>query len=97
MHRLIATFMFAFALAFAPLCASAKEPGSVGDSVAVQTTPAAAENVPRVGSSADEARYAAREAASPGAKNYNGGDAVIVISASAAVLILAIVLIVVLI
>ena len=54
--------------------------------------------VPReaFGARADEARYAAREAASPDAKKYRGGD-VIVISATALVIVLLVVLIIVLI
>ena len=52
---------------------------------------------PRPISSADRARYAEREAASPGAKRYQGGDAVIVISATAlAVILLVVILLVVL-
>jgi len=43
----------------------------------------------------DRARYAARDAASPGAKNYRGGDTV-VIGTTAVVAILAVVLLVVL-
>ena len=49
-----------------------------------------------LGSAQDEKRYAAREATSPEAKNYRGGD-VIVISATTALIILLVVLIVVLI
>jgi hypothetical protein len=48
------------------------------------------------GSSAEEARYAAREAATPEAKKYKGGD-VIVISATAVAIVLLVVLIIVLI
>jgi hypothetical protein len=51
---------------------------------------------PRPISSADRARYAAREAASPGAKRYQGGGAVIIISASALAVILLVVLLIVL-
>lgn len=49
-----------------------------------------------MGSRADEARYAAKEAASAEAKNYRAGD-VIVISATALVIILLVILIIVLI
>jgi hypothetical protein len=49
-----------------------------------------------LGARSDEQRYAAREAASPDAKKYRGGD-VIVISASVLVVILLVVLIIVLI
>ncbi|HEV8247860.1 MAG TPA: hypothetical protein VGP93_18930 [Polyangiaceae bacterium] len=51
---------------------------------------------PERASQADLERYGARESASPGARNYEGGDAVIVISASAATVILAVVLLIVL-
>jgi hypothetical protein len=49
-----------------------------------------------LGARADEARYASREAASPEARKYRGGD-VIVISATALVIVLLVVLIIVLI
>jgi hypothetical protein len=49
-----------------------------------------------LGSRSEEARYAQREATAPQAKNYRGGD-VIVISASVLVVVLLIVLIIVLI
>ncbi len=49
-----------------------------------------------LGSRADEERYAAREAASPDAKQFRGGD-VIVISATAVAIALLIVLVLVLI
>lgn len=45
----------------------------------------------------DRSRYAAREAASPEAKQYRGGDDVVIIGGSALALVLAIVLIIVLI
>ena len=48
------------------------------------------------GARTDEQRYAAREAASPEAKKYRGGD-VIVISATALAIVLLVVLIIVLI
>jgi hypothetical protein len=51
---------------------------------------------PRPASSADRMSYATREAASPNAKNYKGGDAVVVIGASTATVILAVVLLIVL-
>jgi len=50
---------------------------------------------PRPASSADRAKYAAREAASPEAQAYEGGN-VIVIGASTATVILAVILLVVL-
>jgi hypothetical protein len=57
---------------------------------------ASAPSAPRVASRAERANYAAREAASPDAKNYKGGDDVIVIGAGTTALILGIVLLVVL-
>jgi len=51
---------------------------------------------PRAMSSADAARYAAREANNPKARAYRGGDAVVIISASALAVILAVVLLIVL-
>jgi hypothetical protein len=67
---------------------------------AASATPAAkanAESSPRAKSAeADKSRYSAREAASPEAQAYRGGD-VIVIGASTAAVILAVVLILVLI
>ena len=47
------------------------------------------------GSTVDDQRYAAREAASPDAKQYKGGD-VIVISVTAAVIVLLVVVILIL-
>jgi len=47
------------------------------------------------GSAVDDQRYGAREAASPDAKQYKGGD-VIVISVTAAVIILLVVVILIL-
>jgi hypothetical protein len=53
------------------------------------------ESVPAKASSDELARYAARDAASPDAKNYRGGDT-IVIGATAATAILAVLLLVIL-
>jgi len=62
-----------------------------------QTTPRGSSPVaPKPASSADRQSYATREAASPDAKNYKGGDAVVVIGASTATVILAVVLLIVL-
>ena len=55
-----------------------------------------AATAPRTASSADRSRFAAKEAASPGAKNYKGGDDVVIISAGTTALILGIVLLVIL-
>src|SRR2546430_1618641 len=56
------------------------------------TTPGSSSAAPMPASSADRMSYATREAASPDAKNYKGGDAVVVIGASTATVILAVVL-----
>lgn len=68
-------------------------------SVATSSRALVAHEVPHgtaLGSHSEEARYAQREATAPQAKNYRGGD-VIVISASVLVVILLVVLIIVLI
>jgi hypothetical protein len=57
---------------------------------------ASAPSAPRVATNEERATYAAREAASPDAKKYKGGDDVIVIGAGTTALILGIVLLVVL-
>jgi hypothetical protein len=51
---------------------------------------------PQAGSNADRSKFAAKESASPGAKNYKGGDDVVIISAGTTALILGIVLLVIL-
>jgi len=51
---------------------------------------------PRSVTSADREKYAAREAASPDAKKYKGGDDVVIIGASTVAIVLGIVLLVVL-
>jgi hypothetical protein len=55
-----------------------------------------APSTPKAASASERASYAAREAASPDAKNYKGGDEVVIIGASTTALILGIVLLVVL-
>jgi hypothetical protein len=55
-----------------------------------------AERAPAAGTQGEILRYRAREAASPNAKNYEGGDRVIVIGATTATIVLAVVLLVVL-
>ncbi len=65
-----------------------------GAAVAVEGARAPAGTLP--GSRSEERRYAAREASSPQAKDYRGGD-VIVISASALAVILLVILVIVLI
>lgn len=78
------------------MAAEARE--SESSSVATETRAGDSTPPPRAsfGARSEEARYAAREAASPDAKKYRGGD-VIIISAGALALILVIVLIIVLI
>ena len=78
--------------------ALAAETASSSTTATSAGAPGAAANVPSgvsLGSSADEARYAAREAATPEAKKYKGGD-VIVISVTAVVVVLLIVVIILL-
>ena len=60
------------------------------------TDRASAPSTPKTASASERAGYAAREAASPDAKNYKGGEEVFIIGASTTVLILGIVLLVVL-
>jgi len=68
----------------------------------INETPAAAQTAPVRSPAAaratrsERSRYAAREAASPEAKQYRGGDDVVIISAGAVALVLAVVLLVVL-
>jgi hypothetical protein len=60
---------------------------------------AAVERVPSgtvAGSRAEDQRYAAREAASPNAKQYKGGDVVVITASAAAVVLLAVILIIIL-
>jgi hypothetical protein len=53
-------------------------------------------STPTPASSADKAKYAAKEAASADAKNYKGGDDVVIISAGTTAVVLAVILLVVL-
>jgi hypothetical protein len=71
---------------------SAHKAGRTDQQTQVLTTPRATS----LGSPDEERRYAAREAASPAAKNYRAGD-VVIISASALAVILLVVLIIILI
>jgi hypothetical protein len=78
---------------------SAALPAAAGDSRALTTASESVVVVPRgatPGSTADEKRYAQRAAKSQDARNFRGGDT-IVISASALAVILLVVLIIVLI
>jgi hypothetical protein len=95
------TLPFLLALSFAFSAAAAETPttttGAPDTNVVVNSrvvTPAPAGV--SLGSTEDQKRYAAREVASPNAKNFKGGD-VIVIGASALVVILLVVVIIILI
>lgn len=68
----------------APLAARTSAPARVSPPVTLRATPS------------ERSRYAAREAASPEAKQYRGGDDVVIISASALAVVLAVVLLVIL-
>jgi hypothetical protein len=62
-----------------------------------QSEPAKAERAPRgavVGSPAEDKRYAMREAASPDAKNYKGGDVVVISVTTAVIVLLAVVILI---
>src|SRR6185436_4256910 len=99
MPRIVVTFLMSV-LAFETQALAAPAPprGNAPSSTATPTTapprtPSAAAPV----SSADRARYAARDAATPGAKNYRGGDDVVIgIGATTATVVLAVILLVVL-
>ncbi len=82
----------------APAFASERGLAAAAESIPTAQTviPGAAPHAARA-TSAERSRYAAREAASPEAKQYRGGADVVIISASAlAVIVLAVVLLVVL-
>jgi hypothetical protein len=86
-------------LAFAvPAMASERQTTAADAPLAAQTSAPRAERSPlgARATPAERSRYAAREAASPEARQYRGGSAVIIISAGALALVLAIVLLVVL-
>lgn len=67
----------------------------ISETPAAQTAPVRSPAAARATRS-ERSRYAAREAASPEAKQYRGGDDVVIISAGAVALVLAVVLLVVL-
>lgn len=97
-RKLIATVGFLTMALAAPAYAGDTRLTSSTASTSDASRPRAV-GVPRgtsLGSSADEAKYAAREAASPDAKKYRGGD-VIVISVTAVAIILLVVIIIILI
>lgn len=92
----ISTFVLASTLVAAPLQAAPALDSNRAQ--AAHEERSAPSNSPKgavLGSRADEQRYAAREAASPDAKQYRGGD-VIVISATAVAIALLIVLVILL-
>ena len=92
--------LFAVLLVAVPAPAFAAEPADPSAQVAPAVTPGEApRSVARrakPATSAERERYAAREAASPGAKRYRGGDDVVVVGASTLTVVLAVVLLVVL-
>jgi hypothetical protein len=74
----------------APVAPPSRAPAAAQTTAPPRATPAPA-------SSAERARYAARDAASPGAKNFRGGDDVVIgIGATTATVVLAVILLVVL-
>ncbi len=96
LRHFIASILLSLSFVSIPMAAEARESES---SVATEARPAGDSTAPprtSFGARNEEARYAAREAASPDAKQFRGGD-VIIISAGVLALILVIVLIIVLI
>src|SRR3954447_374803 len=89
----IASAIFGASTAFASEPAHNPSPPSVVDTRAPS---AQSPSAPQAATHADKARYAAKEAASPNAKDYKGGDDVVVIGASTTAVVLAVVLLVVL-
>jgi hypothetical protein len=82
-----------------PAFATERDPVSSGAATVLQA-PAATRVLPGRATPAtrsDRSRYAAREAASPEAKQYKGGGDVVIIGSSALVIVLLVVLIIVLI
>ena len=75
--------------------AAAQTPQPSRASAAPRAQPATSATAPKSSNAPDRDRYAAKEASSPNAKNYRGGDT-LVIGASAVAAILAVVLLVVL-
>jgi hypothetical protein len=66
-------------------------------SPAAESKPAVVEQAPRgtaVGSQAEDQRYAMREAASPDAKNYKGGDVVVISVTTAVIVLLAVIILI---
>lgn len=91
--------VLAFSLSAFPALAADRagtEPQPRAAAAEQRTANAAAPASRAQGTQADIARYSERQAASPQAKNYEGGDSTVVIGASTATIVLAIVLLVVL-
>jgi len=98
LRLLIASLVIAtFSLSALPALAAGTLPSRDSRGAVVTDGPRiVGHTTPRALSSADRARYAQRESASPAAKRYRGGDAVIYISATAAVIIVAVILLIIL-
>ena len=105
MYRRLSVAWFALALsaarAFAkegavraPVTARADSNGVTTSEVAPSRAPAATRRAPVVRGDAE--RYAARQAKDQKARNYRGGDAVVVIGAGTATIILAVILLIIL-
>ena len=95
-ERFLALCLVALSLLATPVAAQARRIDASSGSAEQKPAAPPAPSPRAFGDPADEARYAAREAASPDAKKYRGGD-VIVIGASTLAVILIVVLIIVLI
>lgn len=95
-HLLVTLLLSLLALA---VPARAQTRQAQPDQAVAASAPAGERELPRgttLGSRAEDRRYAAREAASPDAKTYRGGD-VVVISATAVAIILLVIVIIILI
>ncbi len=89
----IATFTVLTLALAAPVHAT----GADGGNPPVRSAPAKVELAPPgtvPGSVAEDQRYAMREAASPNAKNYKGGDVVVISATAAVIVILAVVILI---
>lgn len=90
LRRLATLVLTLLALAFPAAAGVRSAPTETRTPPASVTTPGKAPlsaRTPR-GSRSDEKRYASREAASKNAKNFRGGEPVVVITATAAIIIL---------
>jgi hypothetical protein len=91
------------AMLFATMCALAApahaQSGGTNTPSSATTVTAPAPQLPRgteLGSRAEDRRYASREAASPEAKQFRGGDAVVISTTAVAIILLVIVIIILL-